>query len=113
MWSVLFIIFIILAFILSLVVIFEDLGFYWNTTLCLTAVFLWLLLASSVLTIEIPYTMYNSSSGNIENGIQLYYMYQGPSMVYLFSLFAIILFVYWVAYLFTYVVDRLKEKGIR
>jgi len=75
----------------------------------LTAV-LWLILALFILQgIEVPYEMYNASSGNIETGSHLYRDDLSP-LSYLFSALGIIMFILFVTFTLEGFADYKKIK---
>ena len=96
----LFIMFLVIAFLLTLLVLILDLEFFWKTTFVMIAIVLWFLLAASIMEIEIPYTAFNSTSGQIETGSHIFSSKISPYIVYFFQMIAIILMIYFVAYIF-------------
>ena len=63
------------------------------------SILLWFLLAASIQEIEIPYQMYNGTSGNIETGYHVFSSPISPFMVYLFMGFGAIMTIYFVGYI--------------
>jgi len=100
MQEFLFIILFMLALLLIFLCVFEDFGIFWNSIFILVDIILWFLLAASIMEIERPYEMYNATSGFIETGYHTFSSPISPYMTYLFSLFGIIMMVYFVMYYF-------------
>jgi len=95
----LFIMLLVLTIILTLMSIEFDLGIFWNITFITISMILWLLLAASIQEIEIPYQMYNATSGNIETGYHIFSSPISPYLMYLFFMFAAIMLIYFVGYI--------------
>lgn len=96
----LFIILFVLAILLMLICIEVDWGIFWNSTFIVVDIVLWFLLAASVMEIERPYEMYNATSGFIETGYHTFSSPISPYLTYFFSLFGIIMMIYFVMYYF-------------
>jgi len=99
----LFVTFLMLAFIFVGISILRDNGFFWNTVFMLVSIILFFVLAAGIMDIETPYQMYNATSGNIETGYHHFYLEENIYFSYLFYLFAVIMIIYDVAYVYTYV----------
>ena len=95
----LFMFFFVIAILLFFICITQDLGVYWNTILVLLNIIIWYILSASVMTIEIPYEIYNASSSQIETG---YHNFTSPVsfyLVYFFMLMAVIMIFYFIGYI--------------
>lgn len=83
MIDIILVITVILGIILTLLALVErDVYILW-----LLAAIVWLVAALGCLEIEIPYQMFNASSGVIETGVHTFSI---PGIVYLFMLMAIL-----------------------
>ena len=91
-----FIILFIFALLLLSYLIFESrtLSDFWLLSLIIFDAVLWWTLALVNTEIEIPYTMYNASSGNIETGYYMYHSLISPTLIYVFSAPAILLTIF-------------------
>jgi len=96
----LFIIFMVLAIMLMLIAIMMDFGHFWDTVIIMVDITLWFMLAVSVMEIEIPYQMFNSTSGQIESGYHIFSGKVSPYMTYFFLMMGSIMIIYWVGYIF-------------
>lgn len=92
---------------------FKDKDYFWSFAFALLSTVLWFLLASSVLEIEQSYQMFNSTSGEVEEGIHIITSKIAPEMVYLFMIPGIIMFIFTVLQVFTAVYDSIFKKGRR
>ena len=63
-----FIVLLMIALLFTILSIVTDWGIYWNVVFIIGSTILYLALAGGVMSIETPYTIYNSTSGNIEEG---------------------------------------------
>lgn len=108
-----FIMILITAILLTLLSIISDgYGTFWDISIIALAILLWFLLAASIQEIEIPWQMYNATSGNIETGYHTFSSPISPFLVYLFIAFAIVNIVYFVGYVFGPTIVK-KLRGIR
>jgi len=89
---------IIIAFLFMYLAIELQNNTFWCSTIILADTFIWFLLAASVLEIEIPYEMYNATSGQIETGTHIWSSKIAPALVYFFMMFAVIMMIYGVGY---------------
>lgn len=96
----LFIIFLVLAFLMIILSMVFDDNAFWNISFITVGCVLWLILALSVMEIEIPYEFYNATSGNLETGYHLYTSPISPYLTYLFLLFFILNLIYLIAMVF-------------
>lgn len=95
----LFIMLLVIAILLLLITIFDDLGIFWNSTFIIISIVIFLTLGASVMDIESPYSLYNATSGNIEEGYHTTQSSVAPYMSYLFMFFAVVMLIYFVAYI--------------
>ena len=96
----LFIILVILAFVfMALAIEFRD-DLFWGMTFTLLSITTWFILAASVMEIEIPYQAFNSTSGQVETGYQVFSGKTSPQMVFFFIMMASIMIIYFVKFLF-------------
>lgn len=95
----LFIMLLVIAVLLTLITIFEDLGIYWNSMFIITSIIIFLTLGASVMDIESPYSIYNATSGNIETNYHTTQSSVAPYLSYLFMFFAIAMVIYFVGYI--------------
>ena len=102
----LFVMFLMLAILFATVSIFHDSGFFWNIIFILISIILFFILAVGIMSIETPYQMYNATSGNIETGYHTYYLIENIWYSYLFYMFAVIMMIYSVAYVYIYIGER-------
>jgi len=89
----------VFAILFVLLSIEFDFGPYWNVIFILTSVVIFFLLAASVMEIEIPWQMYNATSGNVETGYHTFSSPISPYLSYLFMLFGIVMMIYFVGYI--------------
>ena len=100
-----FIMLLVIAIVLTLLVIFDfkmgyDLGIFWNSAFITLSIILWFTLAASQMEIEIPYQMYNATSGFIETGYHIFRSPISPYISYFFSGMGMIMMVYFVMYIY-------------
>jgi len=70
---------------------------FWNLVSGFMSSAVWLILSLSQLQIEIPYQMFNVTSGNIEVGMQTFSSNVSPYLVYFFfGLFVVLQIYTWV-----------------
>ena len=94
-----FILLLVIGIILVLLIVFEDFGIFWDTTFILTSILIMFILAISVMDIETPYTLYNATSGNIEEGFHSLQSTTSPFISYFFMMIATIMMIYFVGYI--------------
>ena len=99
----LFIMLLVIGILFILLSIEFDLGLFWNVIIILTSIIIFFVLAASVKEIEIPYQMYNATSGNIETGHHTYSSSISPYLSYLFMMFGSIMMIYFVATIYIYI----------
>jgi len=106
-----FIIILMFAFIFMLFsIVFEDK--FWKTTFIVVDIFLWFLLAATVMEIEIPYTAYNATSGQLEDGYHVFTGKVGVYLPYFFAMFASIMIIFFVKVIFMDLVGSYEDyKG--
>lgn len=92
-----FIIFFILAVLLMILAIENEDHPYWNIVSSSLSAIFWLILSLSQMEIEIPYQLYNATSGNLETG---YHLFTSPMSVYLVYIF---IGMFWVMIIYTIV----------
>lgn len=82
-----------------------------NIAFCFVSAILWLIIAVFMLQgIEIPYEMYNATSGNIETGVHTIRT-NLDALSYLFMLFGLIMFILFVTFLLEFFMDYKKIKS--
>ena len=107
MLEVMFYLLLVIAVILLLFIIeYYNVNDYWHLVFVVLGIILWFILSLSVMKLERPWTMYNSSSGAVETGIYDITSPVSPYISYLFTGVAIILVIYFVVILF----DMFKTK---
>lgn len=77
---------------------------------CFMDVVIWLILALFMLQgVEIPYQMFNATSGNIETGVQTIQTNLDP-LAYLFMGIAAVMFIMSVVWMMEYITDSKKNR---
>ena len=94
----LFIMLLVIAIILVLITIFEDLGTFWDISFIIISTIIMFTLAASIMDIETPYTLYNATSGNIETGYHTTQSSVAPYISYLFIALGFVMMVYFIGY---------------
>jgi hypothetical protein len=97
MLDVLWILLFITAFVLIIIIAdleYHEYPIYWCLMLTLLDVILWFLLAGAVFEIEIPYELYNISSGAIETGTHTFSSKVSPEVSLFCTMMAISLMGY-------------------
>lgn len=110
MWEIMLILLFMTALIVTLLVIFDDYGIYWNTVLSWTAIIIWTILAFSQLAIFIPYEMYNSDLNMTLTGYHKFYDPSAIPLMYLFNFFSIAIFIHWFGLV---IFPALKQRWMR
>jgi len=95
-----FVILFVFGILLILISIGNDDNPFWNLTPLVMAIPLFFILGLSNMEIEIPYQMFNSSSGMIETGIDVATSKISPWLSYLFMGIGIVLMIYLIAMVF-------------
>ena len=108
-----FVLLLMMAFIFVGLSILRDNGFFWNTVFILVSIILFLVLAGGIMDIETPYQMYNATSGNIETGYHHFYKVEMVYLSYLFYMFAVIMVIYNVAYVYMYIGSKVEENRVK
>ena len=88
------VLFIALIFFFILLLYGDEIQIQWVLGLIIFDIALWWALASGNLEIEIPYEIYNGTSGNIETHYHIFSSKTSPALVYIFSAPAIFMFIY-------------------
>ena len=103
---------IILAFMLMLLGIdkFKEKNYLWSFTFTLVSTVIWYILAASIMEAEVPYEMFNATSGNIETGVHVYTSKVAPEMVYFFMMMAVINLIFTVLQVFVVAGSIFKER---
>ena len=92
-----FIMLLVIAVLLILMSIeFQENGFWCLISIVLSATIFYIL-ALSIMEIEIPWQMYNATSGNIETGYHTFSSPVSPFLVYIFAGLGTIMMIYLVA----------------
>ena len=97
MLDILWIVMFFLGFLIIFIIAdfeYQEYPFYWGTLLTLLDTVIWFLLSASVFETEIPYTMYNATSGNIESALGIVSSKVSPEMSYFCLMMAMAMFVY-------------------
>lgn len=95
----LFIILLAVTILIMLISIIRTIDVFWDSTLILTDVILWFILAASVIQLEMPYIAILNDN-TIVSGVEDIITESSIYLSYLFELFAIIMIIYWVKYVF-------------
>ena len=95
-----FIVLLMIAILFTILSIVTDWGIFWNVVFIIGAIILFFTLAGSTMYIETPYTMYNATSGNIEEGYHTTQSTVSPYISYVFHFMAIVMMLYFVGYIF-------------
>ena len=103
----------ILLFALAILMVLLSIGLqdvpYWNLMCIFLSIVLFMILAAGVYEIEVPYTAFNATSGQIEDGITSVYSETNIYLSYLFWMFAVIMFVYFIAMVFDAASEYMKR----
>lgn len=103
LWYFLFMIAIVLIVIIAYMEYEGDFPLYWPLMFTLLDTIIWFVLASAVFELEIPWEMYNVTSGNIETGIHMVTSKTSPEISMFCLMMAIIMMAYGVyAFLSTF-----------
>jgi len=110
----LMIIFVIMGILFLLIAVekMKEHDWFWSFIFVLLDTVIWFILAASILEVEVPYEMYNATSGQIETGIHTVTSKVAPEMVYFFQMMAVIMFVISVFISFMGISGYLKQHGI-
>jgi len=106
----LFIILLIFAILLLTLSLEHEKNPFWNLVAITTDAALWFILALGVIEIELPYQIYNSSSGNVEEGVHIFTSIYSIYISYVFMLFGVIMFIYLVVMIFDKYTSWVKGK---
>jgi hypothetical protein len=103
---------IILAFLFMVLGItkFKEQDYLWSFTFTLLSTVIWYILAVSIMELEVPYEMFNATSGNIETGVHTYTSKVSPEMVYFFIMMAAINIIFTVLQVFVAVGSIFKKR---
>jgi formate hydrogenlyase subunit 3/multisubunit Na+/H+ antiporter MnhD subunit len=103
MLDIIFIVLVVFAILLMLYAISER-----NTALCIIDSIFWFILALFMIQgIETPYTMFNSTSGNIESGMNIVTSNLSP-ISYLFMGLGAIMFILFITFAMEYMIEYNK-----
>jgi len=94
MWHIMFILLFFLGIILLVMSVEMEKHPYWNLVSGFMSSITFLILSLSQMEIEIPYQMYNVTSGNIETGMQVFSSQISPYLTYFFFGLFVVLQVY-------------------
>ena len=110
MLDILFIIMNLVAFILLYMGIeYEDDHVYWNAIMIFISWVLFLWLSATSTAIQLPYEMYNATSGAIETGYHVYYT---GELILIYFVFFIVTFMYFLDLVFhVQLVKLFKRKA--
>lgn len=108
-----FILLLIMAVLFMLLSVEKHEDFFWCITFSLVDIVLWYILSGAVLEIEVPYQIYNISSGAIETGVDKITTETNIALTNLFQMFAFIMMVFSVVYsMIVPVISVLRQYGI-
>lgn len=107
-WMFISILFIAIIILLLIMLYQNTLSDFWLLALIIFDMVLWWMLAMVNTEIEIPYQMYNATSGNIETGYQRFSSLISPTLIYVFSVPAILLLCYFVYNMYLIVKKAIK-----
>lgn len=109
MLDIMFILFNLFAFLFLYIGIeYETEHVYWNAIMIFFAWLLFLVLSGWSTSIQIPYEMYNATSGNIETGYHIYYT---GDLIFVYFSFFIASFLYFLDLLFHQQLIKLFKRG--
>jgi hypothetical protein len=109
-----FMIFLIMAFMLIILIIQYHDDPFWGGMFTVLDIIVWFLLAATVLEIESPSYIYNSTLGAMEPQLFKYTSTVAPEMVYFFYMMACIMIVFFVGYfLFSPIYELVTGKKWR
>lgn len=111
-WLVIIFIIMAILFMFGSIEKMREHDWFWSFIFTLLGTVVWFILAASILEVEVPYEIYNATSGNIETGVHTVTSKVAPEMVYFFQMMALVMLVINVAVLFLGISDFLKKKGI-
>jgi len=109
-WFQVIIIFIALIFMLLGIEKFKEKDQLWAFTFTLLSTVTWYILAASTMETEVPYQIYNATSGNIETGVHIASSKVSPQMVYFFIMMAVLNLIFTVLQVFV-AVGSIFKKG--
>ena len=93
-----FAIFLLMAFLLIVLIIQYHDDVFWGAMFTILDIVMWFVLAASVLEIEAPTFMYNSTIGAYEPVLKSFYSVIAPELLYFFYMMAIIMVIFFVGY---------------
>lgn len=93
-WMFVCILFLAILLFVILVLIGDEIQIQWILGLIILDMVLWWSLAASNFEIEIPYEIYNATSGNIELHYHIFTSKSSPTLYYVFISPAVIMFIY-------------------
>jgi len=105
-----FLVLIIVAILFLLLSIEYQDNKFWCVTFILLDTVIWFLLAAAVMNIEVPYEMYNATSGRIETGYHTLMTFDNTVMVLFFAMFGIIMMIYGIGYVLGPVILKVLFK---
>lgn len=97
MWHIMFIMLLIFAILLMICSIQLENHAFWNIIMIVVSVPLWFILGLAQMEIEIPYQIFNNSSGNIETSYQVFTSPISPFLTYFFMGIGLIMMIYLIA----------------
>ena len=106
MWYVMFILLFLLGLILMVFSVEYEKHPFWNLVSGFLSSMIWLIISLSQMVIEIPYQMYNVSSGMVETGVHEYTSLVNVYLTYFFFGLFVIMQVYTWVKVFSDVYDR-------
>ena len=106
-----FICILMLAIIIFFMIILldDEIPLVWIFGLMIFDIAIWYLLASGNLEIEIPYQIYNATTGNIETSYQIFSSKTSPALTYVFSAPAVLMIIYMNYFIYTLIRDFYKN----
>ena len=103
MWDIMFIMLFLFAIILVLFTVANEDHPFWGLVSSFLSSIIFLILSLTQLKIEIPYEIFNATSGYIETGIHFYTSPISPFITYLFFGIFVVLQIYTWATAFSWV----------
>lgn len=110
LWYFLFIIAIMLIIIIAYMEYDEDFPIYWPLMFTLLDTIIWFILAGAVFELEIPWEMFNVTSGNIETGIHTVTSKTSPEISYFCNMMGTVMMIYGIYAFFTMFRELYDER---
>jgi hypothetical protein len=95
-----------IALIFMFLVILRENGFFWNIVFILLSIILFFVCATGIMQLEIPYQFYNITTDTVETGYHQIHLVENVYLSYFFYGLAVIMLIYFVAYVYTYIGNK-------